>query len=77
MSPISYRDVELMLADRGVNADLTTVFRWIHAYAPEIDKRIRLDLQPSNGSWRVDETYVKVNSPVKKPSVSRAGPARC
>ena len=60
MFPISYRDLELMLADRGVNVDHTTVFRWIQAYAPEIEKRIRPHLRPSNGSWRVDETYVKV-----------------
>ena len=36
MFPISYRDLELMLADRGVNVDHTTIFRWIQAYAPEI-----------------------------------------
>ena len=60
MFPISYRDLELMLADRGVNVDHTTVFRWIQAYAPEIEKRIRPHLRPSNGSWRVDETYVRV-----------------
>ena len=60
MFPVSYRDLELMLADRGVNVDHTTIYRWIQAYAPEIDKRIRPHLRPSNGSWRVDETYVKV-----------------
>jgi transposase, IS6 family len=60
MFPISYRDLELMLADRGVDVDHTTVFRWIQAYAPELEKRIRPHLRPSNGSWRVDETYVKV-----------------
>ena len=60
MFPVSYRDLELMLADRGVNVDHTTIYRWIQAYAPEIDKRIRPHLRLSNGSWRVDETYVKV-----------------
>jgi transposase-like protein len=60
MFPISYRDLELMLADRGVEVDHTTVFRWIQAYAPELEKRIRPHLRPSDGSWRVDETYVKV-----------------
>ena len=58
--PISYRDLELMLADRGVTVDHTTIYRWIQAYAPEIEKRIRPHLRLSNGSWRVDETYVKV-----------------
>lgn len=58
--PISYRDLELMLADRGVRVDHTTVFRRIQAYAPELEKRIRPHLRPYNGSWRVDKTYVKV-----------------
>ena len=58
--PISYRDLELMLQDRGVSADHTTIFRWIQAYAAELDKRIRPHLRMSNGSWRVDETYVKI-----------------
>ena len=60
MFPVSYRDLELMLQDRGVSVDHTTIYRWIQAYAPEIEKRIRPHLRPSNGSWRVDETYVKV-----------------
>src|SRR5215213_4441542 len=60
MFPISYRDLEFMLQDRGVEVDHTTVFRRIQAYAPEIEKRIRPHLRPSTGSWRVDETYVKV-----------------
>src|SRR3954466_10306889 len=56
MFPISYRDLELMLQDRGVEVDHTTLFRWIQAYAPELEKRIRPHLRPCNGSWRVDET---------------------
>ena len=60
MFPISYRDLELMLQDRGVEVDHTTLFRWIQAYAPELEKRIRPHLRACNGSWRVDETYVKV-----------------
>jgi transposase-like protein len=58
--PISYRDLERMLADRGVVVDHTTLFRWIQAYAPELDKRLRPHLSMTTGSWRVDETYVKV-----------------
>jgi transposase-like protein len=36
------------------------VFRWIQTYAPEFEKRLRPHLRPSNGSWRVDETHVRV-----------------
>ena len=60
MFPISYRDLELMLRDRGVDVDHTTLFGWIQAYAAELEKRMRPHLRMSNGSWRVDETYVRV-----------------
>jgi transposase, IS6 family len=60
MFPISYRDLELMLLDRGVEVDHTTIFRWIQAYAAELEKRIRPHLRMSNGSWWVDETHAKV-----------------
>ena len=60
MFPVSYRDLELMLIDRGIEVDHTTIFRWIQAYAEELEKRVRPHLRMSNGSWRVDETYVRV-----------------
>src|SRR5580658_9198751 len=60
MFPISYRDLALMLLDRDVSVDHSTISRWIQAYAVELEKRIRPHLRMSNGSWRVDETYVKV-----------------
>jgi IS6 family transposase len=60
MFPVSYRDLEVMLIDRGVEVDHTTIFRWIQAYAEELEKRVRPHLRISNGSWRVDETYVRV-----------------
>jgi transposase-like protein len=40
--------------------DHTTLFRWIQVYAPELDKRVRPHLRMTNGSWRVDETYIRV-----------------
>jgi transposase-like protein len=60
MFPMGYRDLELMLGDRGVEIAHTTIFRWVQGYAPEIEKRIRPHLRMSNGSWRVDETYIRV-----------------
>jgi IS6 family transposase len=60
MLPISYRDLERMLADRGVAVDHTTILRWVQAYAAELEKRMRLHLRTSNGSWRMDETCIKV-----------------
>jgi transposase-like protein len=40
--------------------DHSTINRWVLKYAPELDLRIRPHLQPTNDSWRVDETYVIV-----------------
>jgi|SRR5215467_15934908 transposase-like protein len=55
---LSYRDVEELLIERGLRADHTTVWRWVQRYAPEMNKRCRRELKPTNGSWRVDETYI-------------------
>ena len=58
---ISYRDLEEMMLERGVEVDHTTIYRWVQHYAPEIEKRLRWYWKPTMGySWRVDETYVKV-----------------
>jgi transposase-like protein len=58
--PISYRDLAYMLSDRGVTVDHTTVFRWVQAYAAMLEQQVRRHLRPCTGSWRVDETYIKV-----------------
>jgi transposase-like protein len=57
---ISYRDLAEMMEERGVNVDPSTIFRWVQRYAPEMEKRVRLYQGSRSGSWRVDETYVKV-----------------
>ncbi len=49
-----------MMAERGVEVDHSTIMRWVHQYSPEIEKKVRRHLRPTNNSWRVDETYVKV-----------------
>jgi transposase, IS6 family len=43
--PISYRDLERMLADRGVAVDHTTLDRWIQRFAPELERRMRRHLR--------------------------------
>ena len=57
---LSYRDIEELLAERGLHADHVTVWRWVQRYAPEMERRLRSRLRPTNDSWRVDETYVRV-----------------
>ncbi|OSZ43191.1 IS6 family transposase [Alcaligenes faecalis] len=59
--PISYRDLEEMLAERGISVDHTTIYRWVQRYAPEMEKRLRWFWRRGfDPSWRLDETYVKV-----------------
>jgi IS6 family transposase len=57
---LSLRDVEELLAERGLAADHTTIWRWVQRYGPELDQRLRCQLKPTNKSWRVDETYIRV-----------------
>ena len=49
-----------MVNERGLDIHHTTVFRWVQEYSPELNKRLRSHLRPTNDSWRVDETYIKV-----------------
>jgi transposase, IS6 family len=57
---LSYRDLEEMMNERGLSVDHTTIYRRVQAYAPKLEKRIRPHLRPTNDSYRVDETYVKI-----------------
>ena len=57
---LSLRNVEELLEERGLEADHTTVWRWVQRYGPELQQRLRRHLKPTNKSWRVDETYVRV-----------------
>ena len=57
---LSFRDVEELLVERSLEADHTTVWRWVQRYGPELEQRLRRHLKPTNKSWRVDETYVRV-----------------
>ena len=57
---LSYCDVEELLAESGLLVDHVTVWRWVQRYAPEIQRRLRPRLQPTNDNWRVDETYIRV-----------------
>ncbi len=59
-TPLSYRQVAEMVNERGMDIDHTKVFRWVQEYGQELDRRCRPHLRPTNDSWRVDETYIKV-----------------
>ena len=57
---LTYRDLEEIMAERGLSVDHVTIWRWVQRYAPVLNQRIRRELRRPNRSWRVDETYVKV-----------------
>ena len=57
---LSLRDVEELLEERGLEADHTTVWRWVQRYGSEMERRMRRHLKPTNKSWRADETYIRV-----------------
>ncbi|EJS45667.1 IS6 family transposase [Bacillus cereus] len=57
---LSFRDLVEMMEERGLFIAHTTIMRWVHQYGPELDEQLRCHLKPTNDSWRVDETYVKV-----------------
>lgn len=57
---LSYRDLEEIMAERGLLVDHTTIYRWVQRYAAVLEKRCRAKLRPTNDSWRVDETYIKI-----------------
>lgn len=58
--PLSYRNLEEMMAERGLPVVHTTIMRWVIQYSPVLDQRVRKHLNKTNDSWRLDETYLKI-----------------
>jgi transposase-like protein len=57
---LSYRDVEELLAERGVEVDHVTVYRWVQRFTPLLAEAARPCRHSVGDRWQVDETYVKV-----------------
>jgi transposase-like protein len=57
---LSYRDLVMMMGERGIGLAHTTILRWVQHYTPEFEKRWQRYARPVGGSWRCDETYIKV-----------------
>src|SRR3954467_15523734 len=57
---LSYRDVEELLAERGIEVDHVTVYRWVQRFAPLLADAARPCRHAVGDRWFVDETYVKV-----------------
>ncbi len=57
---LSYRDIEELMIERGVNIDHSTVQRWVVKYTAILEEAFRKKKKPVGKSWRIDETYIKV-----------------
>jgi transposase-like protein len=57
---LSYRDVEELLAERGVEVDHVTIYRWVLRFTPLLAEAARPCRHAVGARWQVDETYVKV-----------------
>jgi transposase-like protein len=57
---LSFRDLVAMMSERGIGLAHTTTLRWVQHYTPEFEKRWKRYARSVGGSWRCDETYIKV-----------------
>jgi len=57
---LSYRDIEELMKERSIEVDHATVQRWVEIFIPLIEDRVKRRKKRVNGSWRMDETYIKV-----------------
>jgi transposase-like protein len=57
---LSLRDLEEMMAERGLNVDHSTVHRWVVDFSPQLLERFNRRKRTVTGKWHMDETYIKV-----------------
>jgi putative transposase len=58
--PLSYRQVEELMQERGVSVDHATINRWVRKYSPQLEDAFYRRKRPVWRSWRMDETYIRV-----------------
>jgi transposase-like protein len=58
--PLSYRQVEELMQERGVAVDHATINRWVLKYSPQLEAAFHRQKRPVWPSWRMDETYIRV-----------------
>src|SRR5512137_2522762 len=59
--PLSYRNLEEMMAERGASVDHSNIYRWVQKFTPKLDATFRKGKKrPVGNSWRMDETYIKI-----------------
>ena len=59
--PLSYRNLEEMMEERGVRIDHTNIYSWVRKFTPQLEVKFRKGKKrPVGNSWRMDETYIKI-----------------
>ena len=57
---LSLRDLEELMAERGLRVDHTTIWRWAQTYGPEVYRRLHGEVKRKSSTWHVDETFVRI-----------------
>jgi transposase, IS6 family len=57
---LSLRDLEELMAERGLSVDHTTIWRWTQKYGPEVYRRLRGEVKRKSPTWHIDETFVRI-----------------
>lgn len=57
---LSLRDVQELIAERGLSVAHTSIWRWTQTYGPEVLRRLRGQVKRKSSTWHIDETFVRV-----------------
>src|ERR1051325_10946273 len=57
---LSLRDLEELMAERGLAVDHTTIWRWVQHYGPEVLQRLKGQMKRKSSTWHMDETFVRI-----------------
>jgi putative transposase len=77
---LSLRDVEDLLAERGISVSYETVRRWVNHFGPMIAADLRKRRPKPHTTWHLDEAYLKIDgrwSICGEPSTPKARPSMC
>jgi putative transposase len=70
---LSLRDLEEMMAERGIFVDHATIHRWTIHYTPLLLKEFNMRKRPVTGKWHIDETYLKVRGQYRYLDIDSSG----
>ena len=57
---LSLRDLEELMAERGLSVDHVTIWRWTQTYGPEVCRRLRAEVKRKSSIWHMDETFIRI-----------------